>query len=120
VEGGSNLVRRDIVLRGKRKVLGWLVLTGALAVGTAWAAATVLEVPAGTTNGADFTLTPTDDGGIFNIIRGGGRFEGAVKGESGKARMLQLTATGSSPMVVAPGAQKSIEGDTGNGNFGKV
>ncbi|WP_298779814.1 hypothetical protein [uncultured Fretibacterium sp.] len=104
-------------MRGKRKVLGWLVLTGALAVGTAWAAATVLEVPAGTTNGADFTLTPTDDGGIFNIIRGGGRFEGAVKGESGKARMLQLTATGSSPLVVAPGVQKSIEGDTGNGNF---
>ena len=106
-----------MVLRGKWKKLGLLALTGALAVGTAWAAANILEVPAGTTNGADFALAPTDDGGAFNAIRGGGRFEGAVKGESGKARVLQLTAADSSSLVVAPGAQKSINGDTGNGNF---
>ena len=104
-------------MRGKWKKLGLLALTGALAVGTAWAAANILEVPAGTTNGADFALAPTDDGGAFNAIRGGGRFEGAVKGESGKARVLQLTAADSSSLVVAPGAQKSINGDTGNGNF---
>ena len=104
-------------MRGKRKVLGWLALTGALAVGTAWATASVLEVPPGTTNGADFTLTPTDDDGVFNTIRGGGRFEGAVKDESGRTRVLQLTAAGSGSLVVAPGAQKSIDGDAGNKTF---
>ena len=106
-----------MVLRKRWKKLVLLALTGALAVGTAWAAANIREVPAGTTNGDDFALTPTDNGGAFNTIRGGGRFEGAVKGESGKARVLQLTAAGSSSLVVAPGAQKSINGDTGNGNF---
>ena len=47
-----------MVLRGKWKKLGLLALTGALAVGTAWAAANILEVPAGTTNGADFAHGP--------------------------------------------------------------
>ena len=106
-----------MVLRGKWKKLGLLALTGALAVGTAWAAANILEVPAGTTNGDDFVLTPTDNDGAFNVIRGGGRFEGAVKGESGRTRVLQLSGTGISPLVVAPGAQKSIDGDAGNKTF---
>ena len=43
-----------MVLRGKWKKLGLLALTGALVVGTAWAAANILEVPAGTTNGFYF------------------------------------------------------------------